>query len=202
MLVWSQKLSVGVRRTWKSKVCSARKQIRKYKYILWWYIIFQCTESVTVPMETQHSVVVLDRCANCVTTKRSAQYCRVVVSHTAPRAQPCQECQLSQLSVAECRVRQQHKGPSAEIKHVDDLAAHGLPQCCTQLTTLTISQHQNQPLMYTGYMRDYNQTKWAKWLESFALQTNFKFVANRGELSRGGTAKSGLLKIDGIMERY
>ena len=101
-------------------------------------------------------VEILDRCSVCVASKRSAQYYRVTVAHTAPRATVCAACLDSQATVTECRLKEGHRDPGVSTNvAVSDLQSYKLPQCCTQLTSLSLSKDKAGFSTYTGYMRGY-----------------------------------------------
>ena len=154
-------------------------------------------------MDQTSTVEILDRCSVCVASKRSAQYCRVTLAHTAPRATVCASCLDNQATVTECRLKEGHRDPGVSTNiAVSDLQSYKLPQCCTQLTSLSLSKDKAGLSTYTGYMRGYTTKKWSEWLNSYALQTNFKFVANREVDNREGKAKSGMMMVDKKLQRY
>lgn len=150
-------------------------------------------------MESRPTVYIADRSASCVTSKRSSQHCRLTLSHTAPRATACITCQERNATVDDCRVKLRHSGASssASVPYTDELKAQNGPQCFQQLKSLSLSKDSKGIVTYTGYMRDYSPTKWEEWLSTYSLQTNNKFIANRGPR----TGKAGIVEIDGKMMR-
>ena len=149
-------------------------------------------------MNQSPCIVILDRCTACVTSKKSSHYCRLSVKHTAPRAMPCIVCSNEQLSMNECRMRRGHKEPNTSKTYLQDMKSYQLPQCCTQLTSLSVMTGEEEEAKYiTGFMRHYSKDKWESWLNSYTLQTSGKFVASRGVSNRDGSTKSGIVMIDG-----
>ena len=111
-------------------------------------------------MDQTSTVEILDRCSVCVASKRSAQYCRVTLAHTASRATVCASCLDSQATVTECRLKEGHRDPGVSTNvAVSDLQSYKLPQCCTQLTSLSLSKDKAGLSTCTGFMRGYTTKK-------------------------------------------
>jgi hypothetical protein len=111
-------------------------------------------------MDQTSTVEILNRCSVCVASKRSAQYCRVTLAHTAPRATVCASCLDNQATVTECRLKEGHRDPGVSTNvAVSDLQSYKLPQCCTQLTSLSLSKDKAGLSTYTGFMRGYTTKK-------------------------------------------
>ena len=86
---------------------------------------------------------------------------------------------------------------------------NGLPECCTELVSLTFSYTSpqladKQEVMHdyaTGYLLDFTEDRFSKWMQMFESQTQTEYCVQRGSYQNQQCA-NGLIKWKGEMVKY
>jgi len=82
---------------------------------------------------------------------------------------------------------------------------NGLPECCTELVSLTISYTSSQLAdkqdYATGYLLDFTEDRFSKWMQMFESQTQTEYCVQRGSYQNQDCA-NGLIKWKGEMVKY
>ena len=130
-------------------------------------------------------MTILGRCIPCVASKRTAEYCRQVRGHTAPKAMPCIECTVSSTTLTKCRVQLKHTGINGK-EHIsfDQPVQYGFSECCTELCSFTLEVPVKTSLENVaecckygrGYTVPYSKQCWMQWYTKYQAQTNATFV--------------------------
>ena len=158
----------------------------------------------------------------CVRNKRTIAYCRQKKCHKVPKASPCVECYKDGIPVATCRLEHKHLGCSACITETKVNTGregetpcsllceqNGLPQCCSELVSLTFytppetDQKKNGSMQdqATGYLLDFSEARFSQWMKTFELQTQTEYCIQKGS-HQNQECNNGLLQFRGKMLKY
>jgi len=162
---------------------------------------------------------ILGRCNVCVRNKRTIGYCRQKKCHKVPKAAPCVECYQARVPTVTCRMELKHLGCSVTITETkintgkeeektstaNKCKENGLPECCTELVSLTISYTSSQLAdkqdYATGYLLDFTEDRFSKLMQMFESQTQTEYCVQRGSYQNQDCA-NGLIKWKGEMVKY
>ena len=133
------------------------------------------------------------------------------------------ECYHAHLPTVTCRMELKHLGCSVTIKETKINSArdeernsvanmcreNGLPECCTELVSLTFCHTSpqvpdKQEVMQdyaTGYILEFTDDRFSKWMQMFESQTQTEYGIQRGSYQNRDCA-NGLLKWKGKMMKY
>lgn len=139
------------------------------------------------------------------------------------------ECYNAGLPAVTCRMKLKHLGCSVKIREstintgnyeeksgvAQTCKEYGLPECCTQLVSLTIrhmhpsmqpatkKEQENKVIQdyATGYLIDFSEDKFSKWIQSFECQTQTEYCVQRGGY-KNQECPNGLINWKGEVIKY
>lgn len=159
------------------------------------------------------NIELLGRCLECVIGKRSSKYCRVLKSHTQPKAAPCWKCYKEGNNNSKCRQELHHLDPNGTKTLLVYSILSGentilsLPKSCQELESLGITVPVDDTtdlssVKYaTGYLLEYSATKFGEWYGKYCKQSDTKYSVHTGKQANT-KSEHGTLHIDGKYEAY